>query len=64
MGIAIGLSLYEPVSSMTWSMECVPQETPNIALMITTVKVTRLRTFNTPCTREITTLLSLYGKQT
>ena len=62
MGIAIGPSLYEPMSSMTWSMESVPQETTNIALMITTVKVTRLRTFNTPCTREITTLLSLYGK--
>ena len=42
------LSSFEPISKM-WRILSVPQLITKMTLTVTTIKVTRFRTFNTPC---------------
>ena len=49
MGIARVLSLWDVKASEMWSIWSVPQQITKIALTVTTIKVTRFLTFDTPC---------------
>ena len=52
VGIAKGLSLYEPTSSKTWSIKSVPQQITKMAVIVTSINVTLFRTFNAPCVQS------------
>ena len=52
IGKTTELNLKEPISSKACSIKSVAQKIPKMALTVTTIKVTRFRTFNKPCVQR------------
>lgn len=60
MGIALELSLKEAKSCKMCTIASVIQQIPKMAVTVTTIKVTRFRTLNTPCVRKVMALSRWY----